>query len=165
MNTVLRIITVATLLYECLGQGILTISRVEEVTTEQELNRGTAYQGGDGGLTITVAGASFDTGMTNAVKQSVINSLFTGTLDVGGTPELSVEPDGFNAHKISLVDTTTISVTTTTFVISFNAVPEFDINKDEFLNITLPDSVLSGGATVDLQPVPVQIQVSTGVYF
>eukprot|EP01060_Flectonema_neradi_P018722 TRINITY_DN2561_c2_g3_i3.p1 TRINITY_DN2561_c2_g3~~TRINITY_DN2561_c2_g3_i3.p1 ORF type:complete len:2373 (+),score=389.83 TRINITY_DN2561_c2_g3_i3:161-7279(+) len=163
MTKIFRILILTLLFYGCVGQGIMSISQVEEVTTEQELNQGTAFQGGDGGLTISVTGASFDTGMSNVVKQSIIDTMFTGTLDIGGTPELSTEPDGFNTHKISLVDTTTIVVTsTTTMVIRFNPVPEFDINVDEYLNITLPDSVLTAGSTVDLQPVPVRIQVSTG---
>eukprot|EP01061_Rhynchopus_euleeides_P013803 TRINITY_DN23984_c0_g1_i2.p1 TRINITY_DN23984_c0_g1~~TRINITY_DN23984_c0_g1_i2.p1 ORF type:complete len:2078 (+),score=743.58 TRINITY_DN23984_c0_g1_i2:616-6849(+) len=134
------------------GQAILTLDPIESDVTEQELNQGTAFQFGDGGLTISVTGAAFKVPLDNTVKQSIINDM---VVDVTQT-------DGFSTHKASLVQISSVTNTATTIVIAFRAESDYDINTEEYVNITIPDAALTTAVGIMKQPDPLRIQVSTG---
>eukprot|EP00755_Sulcionema_specki_P020567 Sspe_Gene.12616::Locus_4306_Transcript_1_1_Confidence_1.000_Length_8422::g.12616::m.12616 len=141
----------------------LSIQASDRETTEEGMNQGTAYPTG---LTITVMGDTFGSpagaDIPSPVKQQIVDSMVAWVDDVG----VSAQPDGFNAHKPGLLDTTNIAVTSTqTLRITFKGVLDFDIDVNEWVNITLPDAVLTNaasGAVIVEQIEPILIQVSTG---
>ena len=142
----------ALLLPSAAGQGILTIDAVERDTTEEAINTGNAFPGGDAGLTLTVTGATFRVPMPDATKQQIIDTMVA---DVTQT-------DGFNNKKYAVLQLSSITTTANTMAIRFFAHNDFDIDIEENVNITVPDSALNAGLTVVTQPDPLRIQVSTG---
>ena len=139
----------------CLGaaaQAILSIPTVEQDVTEQQLNQGTAFAGGDGGLTISVTGAVFNVPLASTDKAAIITSMVSD----------SSQKDGFAAHKSSLLQVSSISNTASTIIITFRAQSDFDIDFNENINITVPDTALTTGVGIMTQAEPVQIRVATG---